>query len=103
MTEPTAVWMKRVASKVLVAPVLDLAHALDNPFVEERGDVQEFEYADGRRAARLLANPIRISGATLPQRAGPRLGEHNETVLREAGFDAEAIERLRALGVIGRH
>jgi crotonobetainyl-CoA:carnitine CoA-transferase CaiB-like acyl-CoA transferase len=31
----------------------------------------------------------------------PRLGEHTEEILREAGFTAEAIEALRLKGVIG--
>jgi len=101
MEQPTAVWMERLAGKVPVAPVLDLAQALDNPFVQERGDVQDFEYADGRAPARLLANPIRVSGVSMPRRAGPSLGEHTEALLREAGFDAPAVERLRVLGVIG--
>jgi crotonobetainyl-CoA:carnitine CoA-transferase CaiB-like acyl-CoA transferase len=101
MRQPTAVWMERLAGKVPVAPVLDIAQALDSAFVRERGDVQEFEYGDGRPPARLIANPIRVAGTALPRHAGPRLGEHTEDLLREAGFDADAIERLRALGVIG--
>ncbi len=47
-----------------------------------------------------MANPIRVPGVELPQRAAPRMGEHNEALLREAGFDDAAIARLRALGVI---
>ena len=48
----------------------------------------------------MIANPIRVPGVELPQRAAPRMGEHNEALLREAGFDDAAIAKLRELGVI---
>ena len=48
----------------------------------------------------MIANPIRIDGVALPHRAAPRMGEHDDQMLREAGFDAAAIARLRELGVI---
>jgi formyl-CoA transferase len=32
----------------------------------------------------------------------PEIGEHNEEVLKELGFDAKQIERLRACGAIPR-
>jgi crotonobetainyl-CoA:carnitine CoA-transferase CaiB-like acyl-CoA transferase len=58
-----------------------------------------YEYPDGR-AARMIANPIRVPGVDLPHRAAPRMGEHNDALLAEAGFDAGAIRKLRELGVI---
>jgi crotonobetainyl-CoA:carnitine CoA-transferase CaiB-like acyl-CoA transferase len=48
----------------------------------------------------MIANPIRVAGVDLPHRAAPRMGEHTEALLREAGFDAAAIAKLQALGVI---
>jgi formyl-CoA transferase len=36
----------------------------------------------------------------VPARRAPDLGEHNDEVLQELGFDAKEIERLRASGVI---
>lgn len=99
MQETTAVWITRLAGKVPVSPVFTVAEALDNPFVAERDGVADFAYADGR-SARLIANPVRVPGVELPQRAAPRMGEHTEALLREAGFDGEAIAKLAALGVI---
>jgi crotonobetainyl-CoA:carnitine CoA-transferase CaiB-like acyl-CoA transferase len=32
----------------------------------------------------------------------PQLGEHTEQVLRDAGLDDAALERLRVAGAIGR-
>ena len=109
MQAPTATWIERLAGKVPVSPVFDVAEALENPFVKERGGVGEYTYgeSDGGgegggepRAARMVANPIRVPGVTLPQRAAPRMGQDNDALLREAGFDDQAIARLRALGVI---
>ncbi len=99
MQQPTSVWIERLAGKVPVAPVFDIAQALENPFVQERGGVAGYQYPDGRNA-RMIANPIRVPGLDLPQRAAPRMGEHNEALLRDAGFDAAAIAKLRSLGVI---
>ena len=99
MRQPTAAWIERLAGKVPVAPVLDIAQALENPFVRERENVLDYRYADGR-VARMIAGPIRVPGVDLPRRAAPRMGEHNESLLREAGFDAAQIRKLRDLGVI---
>jgi len=101
MQAPTATWIERLAGKVPVAPVFDIAQALENPFVHERDGVLDFDYGDGR-GARMIANPIRIDGVALPHRAAPRMGEHDDQMLREAGFDVAAIERLRELGVIAK-
>ena len=99
MRAPTAAWIGRLAGKVPVSPVFDVAQALENPFVHERDSVLRYAYPDGR-AARMIANPLRVPGVRLPQRAAPRMGEHNEALLREAGFDDAAIRKLRELGVI---
>ncbi len=99
MTKPTAEWISRLSGKVPVSPVFDVAQALENPFVHERQCVLDFHYDDGRQA-RLIANPIRISGTEALQRAAPRMGQHNRELLREAGLDDAAIDRLIAQGVI---
>jgi crotonobetainyl-CoA:carnitine CoA-transferase CaiB-like acyl-CoA transferase len=91
--------MARLAGKVPVSPVYDVAQALENPFVHERAGVLGYEYPDGR-SARMVANPIRVGGVDLPQRAAPTMGEHTEALLLQAGFDAAAIGKLQALGVI---
>jgi succinate---hydroxymethylglutarate CoA-transferase len=99
MEKTTVAWIEQLAGKVPVAPVFDIAQALENPFAHERGNVLSYDYPDGR-AARMVANPIRISGVELPHRAAPRMGEHNEALLREAGFDSAQIAKLRELNVI---
>jgi crotonobetainyl-CoA:carnitine CoA-transferase CaiB-like acyl-CoA transferase len=99
MKAPTEAWIERLAGKIPVSPVYDVAQALENAYVHERDSVLGYEYPDGR-AARMIANPIRVPGVALPHRAAPRMGEHNTALLAEAGFDAAAIRKLRELGVI---
>jgi succinate--hydroxymethylglutarate CoA-transferase len=98
-TASTAAWLERLAGKVPVAPVNDIAQALDNAFVAERGGIQDFLYPEGR-AARLIANPIRIADADLPRRAAPTLGADTDALLRELGYSVERIAALRSCGVI---
>ena len=97
--ETTVTWLARLSGTVPVAPVYDVAQALDNPFVAERGSIQDFHYADGR-AARLIANPIRVGDGTLPRRAAPALGADTDALLRELGYSAERIAELRTLKVV---
>jgi crotonobetainyl-CoA:carnitine CoA-transferase CaiB-like acyl-CoA transferase len=50
---------------------------------------------------RLAPSPIRIDGElTAPGTAPPRLGEHTDVVLAEAGFGADEIAQLRSAGIV---
>ena len=50
-----------------------------------------------------VSSPIQMRGvAKVPAKRAPDLGEHNDEVLKELGFDAKEIERLRASGVIAK-
>lgn len=49
---------------------------------------------------RVLANPIRIGGERLPNRAAPKLGTDSDALLSEAGYDPADIARLRANGLV---
>mgnify|MGYP006180306951 CR=1 FL=1 len=99
MANDTAYWLKHFAGRVPAAPVNDIAQALDNPFVSERDGIQDFRYADGR-AARMVASPIRVTGAVLPTRAAPALGADTTTLLEEIGYDAAEIAELKGLSVV---
>ena len=46
-----------------------------------------------------ISSPIQMPGvAKVPAKRAPELGEHNDEVLKELGFEAKEIERLRASG-----
>ncbi|MPW22062.1 CoA transferase [Paraburkholderia sp. CNPSo 3157] len=98
MTADTSTWMERFAGKVPAAPVYDVAQALDNPFVAEQARVVEFEHPE-HGPIKGVASPVRIDAA-LPMRAAPRMGEHTDEVLREAGFADDTIAWLRRQAVV---
>jgi crotonobetainyl-CoA:carnitine CoA-transferase CaiB-like acyl-CoA transferase len=99
MTRTTDEWIAHFAGKVPASPVYNVAQALQSGFVAERGGVVDYSYPDGR-AARMVACPIRISGATLPTHAAPPMGADTDALLREIGYPDERIAALRAAGVI---
>jgi crotonobetainyl-CoA:carnitine CoA-transferase CaiB-like acyl-CoA transferase len=73
--------------------------------VGEAVDAMEAAHPDGwvqeRDGVKLPPSPIRVDSDRLPLRlAPPRLGEHTDEVLEEAGLAADEIGRLRADGVI---
>jgi formyl-CoA transferase len=48
-----------------------------------------------------VSSPIQVHGvAKVPARRAPQIGEHNDEVLKELGFDATEIEGLRTNGAI---
>jgi crotonobetainyl-CoA:carnitine CoA-transferase CaiB-like acyl-CoA transferase len=98
--ETTAHWLERLSGKVPVAPVCDVAQALESAYVAGRGNLAEYTRADGP-AVRMVENPIRTPGVTLPHRAGPALGEHTDSALAAVGYPPERIAALRAAGAIG--
>ena len=96
LQQPTAHWLNLLGSVVPVAPVHDLAQALDNPLVADMMDT--VSHAQG--PLRVLSNPIKIDGARLPNRAAPKLGCDTDELLSEVGYGTSEITDLRARGII---
>jgi crotonobetainyl-CoA:carnitine CoA-transferase CaiB-like acyl-CoA transferase len=78
MGDTTAGWMERLGGKVPFGPVLDLAEALDSPYVERIGMTGRVDHPDRPEGVRTLASPFRIDGRRPPQRRAPKLGEHTD-------------------------
>lgn len=94
----TAHWEQQLGGVVPVAPIYGLAQALDSPRIADMIDT--VTHADRPNGMRVLANPIRLDGERLPNRAAPKLGADSDNVLSEAGFTPDEITALRVDGVI---
>ena len=97
--QPTAHWMGRLAGKVPLAPVLTLPEALDNPYLQATGGIQQFDHP-AQPGFRTVASPIQLDGQRAAAHPAPALGADTDAMLQEAGFDTAAIAALRAKGVI---
>ncbi len=94
----TAEWMAAFAGAVPAAPLNDVAQALENPFVTERGRIQEVTQPGGQ-VLRLLASPVQLPGESYPARPAPALGADTDDLLTELSYDAETRAQLRENGV----
>jgi succinate---hydroxymethylglutarate CoA-transferase len=99
-TRTTADWMSCFGGRVPAAPVLDVAQALDNPFVAERGGVRDFAGSVHGGPVTMLAGPIRVADRELPARAAPAFGEQTDAVLGRLGLSPAQIAALRDKGVV---
>ena len=78
-----------------VSPVLTFAEALADPQFTARGMVR------GVEGARAFAPPFALTPPVeRPMREAPAHGEHGRDVLREAGYDAAAIDALVEVGAV---
>jgi crotonobetainyl-CoA:carnitine CoA-transferase CaiB-like acyl-CoA transferase len=99
MAEDTDEWIRRFAGKVPVAPVYDVAQALESEFVAEQKLVVDFIHPE-HGPIKNVASPVRVGGASLPARAAPRMGEDTDALLHELGYAASDIAALREQVVV---
>jgi len=95
----TTQWLAILQGKVPVAPLNDVAQALENPFVRDRGRIATATTPDGRPVD-MLATPIHVPDEIYTHRAAPALGADNDAILGELGYDAACIARFRSERVI---
>jgi crotonobetainyl-CoA:carnitine CoA-transferase CaiB-like acyl-CoA transferase len=91
----TAEWLARLAGLLPAAPVYDLPQALDNPYLQTIGMLQNVPHPL-KQDFRIISNPIKLDGARLPAARGPALGEHSAELLRQVGYGDSEIARLTA-------
>ena len=100
MQRTTDEWLGLLRGIAPVAPVNDVAGALENPFAADQGRVAGFTGPDGGELLRMLAGPVRVAGADQPTKAGPSLGADTGDILRGLGLSDAEIEALRGKGVV---
>lgn len=83
--KPTSYWLDKLGSRLPIAPVLDLASALDNPFLKATEMVRSVPHP-AKPDMRVLANPIKINGKRLEQQPCSPLGADNVEFLGASAF-----------------
>ena len=73
-------WLETLGGVLPVAPVLDLAEALDNPFLRATGMIRGLPHP-AKPGLRTLANPIKIDGERLDQVPCSPMGADSATYL----------------------
>jgi crotonobetainyl-CoA:carnitine CoA-transferase CaiB-like acyl-CoA transferase len=95
-------WIELLAEEhgLPVGPVYEVDEALENEQTEARGAVGEMEHPAAGTIP-VLEHPLNYDEADSGfDRPPPMLGEHTESVLREAGYSEEQIEALQESGAI---
>jgi crotonobetainyl-CoA:carnitine CoA-transferase CaiB-like acyl-CoA transferase len=73
---------------------------IDDPQLRANDIIVPIQGAGGKLNA-TISSPIQVHGvAKVPAKAAPGLGEHNDEVLRQIGFDVAEIDNLRTSGAI---
>jgi crotonobetainyl-CoA:carnitine CoA-transferase CaiB-like acyl-CoA transferase len=93
-------WNRELAAlEICYGPVNRLDEAFDDPQVRHRGMIVTMDTPGGPVV--MPGPPIKLSDTPASLRTPPpAFGEHTDTVLAGLGYDAAAIARLRADGVI---
>ena len=100
-THTTAEWMQLFeAADIPHAPLHDLDSLIDDPHLSAVGLLQSIEHPT--EGGLRLAGPAATWSKTPPsvRRYPPRLGEHGDEILREAGFSEREIETLISEGAM---
>ncbi len=80
--QSSAHWLGKLNGVLPVAPVLDVAQALDSPFLQTTDMIHVVAHPE-KPAMRVLANPIKINGARLEQAACSPFGADTAAYLGE--------------------
>ena len=97
---PTTTWIDALrAADVPCGPVNTVGAILDDPQVTGSGLIRTLEREAG--PVPVIGSPLRFASGPLPASAPPRLGEHTDELLREAGLNEAAIARRREAGAVG--
>ena len=98
---PRSHWLELLEARgVPCGPINDYAEVMADPHVRARELVVETDHPTLGRIP-TLGTPIKLSETPLaPGRPAPRLGQHTDEILGDAGFGADEIAELRRAGAV---
>jgi len=98
---PRAYWLSLLEDhEVPCGPINDYAEVFADPHIKARELVVETDHPTLGRI-KTLGTPVKLSETPFtPGRPAPRLGEHTDEVLCEAGFSRDEITVLRRTGAV---
>ncbi len=99
MKKNTAEWLEVFGGIVPAAPILNLKESLENPFLNNRRNIQHLKTKRGVNIS-LLKTPIHLSNTDYEDKTAPELGQDTNIVLEEIGFTEDQIINFKNKGVI---
>ena len=101
-SQPMAHWNEIFSAvHVTFAPVRGPEEVIKDPQLRANDIVVPLEGA-GDKLTSTISSPIQVHGVSkAPAKRAPKIGEHNEEILKELQFNTEEIERLCTSGVMG--
>ena len=103
-TKTTAEWLELLrAADIWCGPVYGYADLVEDEQIKHNGTFVEYDHpTEGH--VKTPGFPIRFSKTpSTVERGAPVVGQHSRDVLREAGFDDAAIEKLLAKGAVAEN
>ena len=99
--QPMAHWREVFdKARITYGLVQDPSEVIKDPPLSENGIVVPLEGAGGNLKT-TISSPIQVHGVTkVAAKRAPELGEHNEEILKELGFDAKEIDSFRTSGTL---
>jgi crotonobetainyl-CoA:carnitine CoA-transferase CaiB-like acyl-CoA transferase len=100
-SQPMAHWREVFNQAQITFGVVQTAsEVINDPQLRENNIVIPIEGAGGNLNF-TISSPIQVHDvAKVPAKRAPEIGEHNDQVLKEPGFDSAQIDSLRASGAI---
>jgi formyl-CoA transferase len=99
--QPMAYWHKIFSEvNVTFGAVRGPEEVINDPQLRANDILVPLEGAGGQLTS-TISSPIQVHGVSkVPAKRAPDIGEHNQDILKELGFDAKAIEAFEANGVV---
>ena len=91
MKKNTSEWLNEFGGVVPAAPILDLKQSLENPFLNDRDNIQHLKTKRGEDIS-LLKTPVHIADTNFQDQTAPELGEDTLDILKNIGFNDEEID-----------